>query len=93
VLRHGLIVFFLNKFLLHPTTLSLKAGVVGSIIQRADLTKKIMQQIHYDTMKHFLAHPDHFHMTTTGSILSTGMHLKWQWLAFQRCFDFGWLST
>jgi hypothetical protein len=32
----------------------------------SDPTKQIMQQIHYDTMKHFLAHPDHFHMSTTG---------------------------
>jgi hypothetical protein len=32
----------------------------------SDPTKHIMQQIHYDTMKHFLAHPDHFRMLTTG---------------------------
>jgi hypothetical protein len=24
-----------------------------------------MQLIHYDSMKHFLARPDHFHMSTT----------------------------
>jgi hypothetical protein len=32
----------------------------------SDPTKQIMQRIHYDTMKHFLAHPDHFRMSTTG---------------------------
>jgi hypothetical protein len=32
----------------------------------SDPTKQIMQQIHYDTMKLFLARPDHFHMSTTG---------------------------
>jgi hypothetical protein len=25
-----------------------------------------MQWIHYDTMKHFFAHPDHFRISTTG---------------------------
>jgi hypothetical protein len=32
----------------------------------SDPTKQIMQWIHYDTMKLFLAHPDHFHMSTMG---------------------------
>jgi hypothetical protein len=32
----------------------------------SDPTKQIMLWIHYDTMKHILAHPDHFHMSTTG---------------------------
>jgi hypothetical protein len=32
----------------------------------SDPTKQIMQRIHYDTMKLFLARPDHFHMSTTG---------------------------
>jgi hypothetical protein len=32
----------------------------------SDPTKQIMQQIHYDTMRHFLARSNHFHMSTTG---------------------------
>ncbi len=58
-----------------------------------DPTKQIMLWILYDTMKHFIAHPDHFRMSNTGLILLTGMQLKWQWQAFLRCFGFGRLST
>jgi hypothetical protein len=32
----------------------------------SDPTKQIMRQIHYDTMKLFLARTDHFRMSTTG---------------------------
>jgi hypothetical protein len=32
----------------------------------SDPAKQILQRIHYNAMKTFLARPDHFHMSTTG---------------------------